>query len=667
VDPRTGTRRWTREFYEIVGLDPGIAPDPDLFSELIHPDDRAWVNEAYQRAYNHVGGGRYEAEFRIRRHDNGEERWVLTTGRITFDPAGKPLRGIGTIRDVTARRQADHALRDSEARLRSLADNLPNGMVYQITADEEGRRRFIFISEGLERILGYKSAEVLADARLLYDAILEEDLPALVEAEQRALSGENIFSAELRIRRADGDVRWFQLTSAPRTGADGVTVWDGVGLDITARKLAEQELRLVNDTLEQRVAERTEELAAANRQLVAQIEEREKVEATLRQMQRLEAVGQLTAGVAHDFNNLLTVVLGNLEFLERLDLDARNQRRLQTMRSAAERGAKLTSQLLAFSRRQRLEPRRIDLNETVSSMTDLLQSTVGGSLRLEVRLTPGLWPALVDPTQIELVILNLAINARDASQVGGTLTVETANVTVAQEPSRPEEPGPGDYVVISVADTGTGMTDEVRARIFEPFFTTKDVGKGSGLGLAQVYGFVKQSGGGIRIDTKVGQGTRIQVLLPRAASAAQVEPAAARGLARASGGARGTILLVDDDPSVREVTATTLQDMGYVVLEAGSGGAALQMLAERAETDLLIVDFAMPGMNGAEVASAARAMRPALPVIFLTGYADFAALPQSGGELVVQKPYRGDDLSRKIAEALHGRQREESNVVPLKR
>ena len=255
------------------------------------------------------------------------------------------------------------------------------------------------------------------------------------------------------------------------------------------------ECRRLNEDLEVRVQDRTAELAAANRQLMAQIEERERVESTLRQMQRLEAVGQLTSGVAHDFNNLLTVVLGNIGFIERaLDnagIDGKTTQRLTYMRAAAERGAKLTDQLLSFSRRQRLEPKVLDLNGTIAGMRDLLQSTIGGSVSIETDLSSRLWPALVDPTQLDIAVLNLAINARDAMEIGGTLKVTTANVRLGA-PRAAEEPAAGEYVSIGVSDTGAGMSPEVRTKVFEPFFTTKEIGKGSGLGLSQVLGFAKQ-------------------------------------------------------------------------------------------------------------------------------------------------------------------------------
>jgi signal transduction histidine kinase/CheY-like chemotaxis protein len=416
----------------------------------------------------------------------------------------------------------------------------------------------------------------------------------------------------------------------------------------------EEAMARLNAGLEKRVEERTAELAAANRQLLKQIEERERVEATLRQMQRLEAVGQLTSGVAHDFNNLLTVVLGNIGFLEKglNGADPKAAQRLSFMRTAAERGAKLTSQLLAFSRRQRLEPKPINLNEAVQSMRDLLESTMGGSVQIETLLRQDLWTALVDPTQIELVVLNLAINARDAMQVGGRLTVETANVTLGPA-RRPEEPPAGDYVMIAVGDTGHGMPPDVLAKCLEPFFTTKDIGKGSGLGLSQVLGFAQQSGGGVRIDTRVDEGTTVRVYLPRATAPSRAplvgEPATplAEPLNEACG-----ILLVDDDHGVREVTASMLQEMGHAVLEAGSGGHALELLEQQPNIELMLIDFAMPGMNGAELARQVRAKRPGLPMIFLTGYADTTALGDIDEDHIIRKPFRDSDLVAKIRHVL---------------
>lgn len=421
-----------------------------------------------------------------------------------------------------------------------------------------------------------------------------------------------------------------------------------------AQREAERELRRLNETLEARIADRTQALADANAELRRQIGERERVEEALRQAQRLEAIGQLTSGVAHDFNNLLTVITGNLDFLAPLAADEKSKRRLHMMRSAADSGARLTAQLLAFSRRQRLEPAPIELNHIVRSMRDLLQGSIGGSIRIDMRLQDDLWAALVDATQIELVILNLAINARDAMTVGGSLVIETANVVIEDAGQRAEEPQPGQYVMVAVNDTGVGIPPEIMSRVFEPFFTTKEIGKGSGLGLAQVYGFAKQSGGGVRIDTAIGQGTSVKVFLPRAAldavghatcGKATVKPSNARYCRRA-------LLIVDDDFAVREVTAQKLTQAGYRVRKAESALAAIEALEADCDVDGVILDFAMPEMNGAEVAQEIQRRWGALPILFVTGYADVEALHRLesvGEDRIVQKPYRGGELEQKVA------------------
>jgi len=434
---------------------------------------------------------------------------------------------------------------------------------------------------------------------------------------------------------------------------------------------AESELRALNETLEARVAARTGEIDAANRQLLSQIEERERVESTLRQMQRLEAVGQLTSGVAHDFNNLLTVVLGNLEFIEKRGFgnssDSILKQRLSHMRIAAERGAKLTSQLLAFSRRQHLDPRPVDLNDALVHMRDLLQSSLGGSVQIKTTFRSGLWHALVDPSQIELVVLNLAINARDASPVGSTITLETGNATVGQ-PEKAEEPPAGEYVVVSVTDTGSGMTKDVLAKAFEPFFTTKEIGKGSGLGLSQALGFAKQSGGGMRIETRIGEGTSVKVYLPRTVEpdVSKASPSSAAAIPRPFKGAN--ILLVDDDEAVREITATILRALGCVVLEVGSGGAALHLLDGDSNVDLAILDFAMPGMNGVEVARQMHSRFPTLPVLFITGYVDQTVLAEIDEARIVKKPFVGDELASKVnAALLKASPRTAGKVLPLRR
>jgi signal transduction histidine kinase len=433
-------------------------------------------------------------------------------------------------------------------------------------------------------------------------------------------------------------------------------------------RYAEAEVRNVNATLEARVQERTSELAAANRQLVAQIDERERVEATLRQMQRLEAIGQLTSGVAHDFNNLLTVVLGNIDFLAKsisTTGDAKTKQRLSHMRLAAERGAKLVSHLLAFSRRQRLDPKPFEVNEVLETMHDLLQSTIGGSIVINTSFQPGLWAALADPTQIELVVLNLVINARDAMNGDGHITIETANARLGA-PEKPEEPAAGEYIMIEVADNGSGMSKEVLAKVFEPFFTTKEIGRGSGLGLSQVLGFAKQSGGGVRIETRLSEGTSVKVYLPRAAG--DSVPMGSDATSKATVGREGAIvLIVDDDEAVREVTSSILKDLGYIVLEVGSGGAALDLLDWNSDIDLVLLDLAMPGMGGMEVARQVQMKRPSVPILFVTGYADKAALKNVPDGRIVKKPFVGDELAEKVNAALVKLPRASGRVVvPLR-
>ena len=407
---------------------------------------------------------------------------------------------------------------------------------------------------------------------------------------------------------------------------------------------------------------RTRREQAALVQVRQEMDRREIAEEALRQAQKLEAVGQLTAGVAHDFNNLLTVILGNLEFLKATTgANAAAQQRIAPMEAAAERGARLTAQLLAFSRRQTLQPQPLDLDAVVSGMAEMLRSTMGGTVRVELQRATGLWPALADRTQLELALLNLAINARDAMSQGGTLTVDTRNATLDQ-PTRLEDPPAGDYVAVSLTDTGAGMTPEVLARVFEPFFTTKPVGHGSGLGLSQVYGFAQQSGGGVAIRSAPGAGTTVRVYLPRSAAA----PGSSPGLRRDTTSAteRTTVLVVDDDPDVRRITASMLNQLGHRVIQAESGADALSRLAERPLIGLAVIDFAMPEMNGIELADRLRADNPTLPVLFVTGYADtdaLAARPQ--GDLVLHKPFTLHELTTQVAATLRTRRPAQVNGV----
>jgi CheY-like chemotaxis protein len=326
---------------------------------------------------------------------------------------------------------------------------------------------------------------------------------------------------------------------------------------------------------------------------------------------------------------------------------------VQSATRAAQRGAKLTEQLLAYARKQRLVPQAMDLNQMLGGGTaEMLRRTLGGTVTVETDLAPGLWTALVDPTQIELMVLNLAINARDAMPegAGGHIAISTRNVPRG-DPGRPEDLADGDYVMFAVADNGSGMPQEVAAKAFEPFFTTKAPGKGSGLGLSQVYGVAQQLGGSVRLNTRVGEGTTIEVFLPRTEAAAQPAPAA--DPAAASVGRRASILVVDDEDDVREVAVAHLDALGYRTLAASNGAAALEMIAADKGIDLVLADYAMPGMTGADLARVARATRPDLPIIVVTGYADMAKLDeQLNGVLVIKKPYRQSELVSRIEATL---------------
>jgi signal transduction histidine kinase/ActR/RegA family two-component response regulator len=403
------------------------------------------------------------------------------------------------------------------------------------------------------------------------------------------------------------------------------------------------------------------ELNEANIRLRAEIAEHRKTEASLHQAQKLEAVGQLTGGIAHDFNNLLTIACGSLELLEARISDERSLRLLRSAQGAMSRGAKLTESLLAFARKQRLEPVVADLNCVVAEMTDLLRRSIGPTVEVRHSLAAALWPTLIDTNQIATAILNIAINARDAMPRGGVLVIETANIRAGDD-DLPEEVVDKDCVLLSMTDTGTGMSPEVIEHAFEPFFTTKEVGKGTGLGLSTVFGLVHQSGGAIRIRSRVGEGTTAEIYLPRAkgASMARTEDASR---ARTSSGAR--ILVVDDDPDVRWLTVEYLREMGHFVAEADSGRAALAILERGDPCDLIVMDQVMPGLLGTETVRLVKQTRPELKVLFVTGYADKF---EGSGDALIMKPFTLATLTEAVRNALRQKHRSESgNVTPFRR
>ena len=407
------------------------------------------------------------------------------------------------------------------------------------------------------------------------------------------------------------------------------------------------------------LAHRAEQLTAVNQALEAQIEQREKAEEALRQSQKMEAIGQLTGGVAHDFNNLLQVIYGSLERLSRrlangtLAPNAEAARFIDAATRASERAATLTQRLLAFSRRQPLAPKPLDLNGLVASLLELLGRTLGETIRIETVLAGGLWRVFADGNQLENALLNLAVNARDAMPRGGRLILETQNVRLDENFARgTEELRPGDYVLVSVTDTGVGMSKEVVARAFDPFFTTKDIGQGTGLGLSQVYGFVRQSGGHVRIDSEVGKGTTLKLYLPRFFQLEQPAVDEEAPLPVPLGSRHEAILVVEDEDDVRKFTCDTLHELGYDVREAANGPGALQALESNPGLRLMFTDIGLPGgLNGRELADEARKRWPGLKVVLTTGYTRDAIVRQgmleAGVELIV-KPFTEADLARKI-------------------
>jgi signal transduction histidine kinase/CheY-like chemotaxis protein len=435
-----------------------------------------------------------------------------------------------------------------------------------------------------------------------------------------------------------------------------ITLTSAVQAAVRAR-LRQYEVRALLEARERAAAEledlvraRTRQLEQANRELQKEMIERARAEDSLRQAQKIEAIGQLTGGVAHDFNNLLMVISGGLDMLGRASEPARRQILLDGMRQAAHRGAALTKQLLAFSRRQPLQPQPVDLARQIGGMKELLDRSLRGDVVVDFDFPAGLWPVEVDPGELELVILNLAVNARDAMPTGGTIHVRATNVAALDEDALS-----GDFVRLEVVDSGMGMTSEVRERVFEPFFTTKEVGKGSGLGLAQVYGFVTQSGGTVRIDSEIGRGTRIILTLPRSVRTPASE---ATNVAELRGDRRkqartGCVLLVEDNDEVAALVKEMLDELGFDVLRVASAQAALGALADGRKIDIVFSDIVMPGeMNGLDLAREMRQRMRDLPVVLTSGYAEAAIRDaEAEGLVVLRKPYGLEEL----AAALHGR------------
>ncbi|HVJ16855.1 MAG TPA: PAS domain-containing protein [Polyangiaceae bacterium] len=573
-DVTTERAWWNQRQYEILGYHPETTkPSYEAWVSRVHPEDRDRVVATFNDA---VASGvlTWEDEYRFLRVD-GSLGTTQDRGYIERDEQGNPLRMVGVMRDVTEQRAASQALAESEERFRQLTSAIDQ--VFWLT-NTQGSEIY-YVSPAYEKIWGRSCQSAYDDSRSFTQAIHEDDLPQVLAH----LPSKTGYDIVYRIRRPDGQIAWIRDRAFNVIDAEGNPVRvAGVATDITAQRNLEEQLL---------------------------------------QSRKIESIGRLAGGVAHDFNNLLSVILSSTEFAMR-DLPASSHGDLQQIRDAAERAAELTSQLLSFARRQVVAPRLLDLNELAKRMHDLLRRVIGEQVELETALAKGLYPVLADPGQLEQVLLNLAVNARDAMPDGGRLTIETKNLSLDQAYVKLHaNVSVGDYVMLAVSDTGTGIAPDVLEHIFEPFFTTKMPGRGTGLGLATCYGAIRQAGGQILVYSEPGRGTTFKILLPRASG----DQAADRTKAQPERLLRGTetVLVVEDDALLRSVAVRILREHGYEVLEARSGREALDVVRVHAGTlHLLLTDVVMPNMNGVELARRLTELRPGLPVLYTSGYTE---------------------------------------------
>jgi len=662
--------RW----YDFTGIPHDAAFGKD-WQNVLHPDDRAAAQSVWQQSLR--SGAAYDFQYRLK-HSSGQYRWVAARAQPTRDETGTIIRWYGSCTDINAMKldeQRRQFLLDLNDRLRSTSSAIDATLTAARAIAE-----FLLVPRA-----GYGDIDPTGEV-----VSVEQDWTSgeafSLAGESRILDG--FGPAVIEVLKSGGTLVVSDCYLDPRAGDAFAATWDSIGCrglivvpilragslkaifylhephprqwsaeeialaeDVTQRTFAyverltaEQEILCLNATLEQRVAEELTQKTLAQEQLL--------------QVQKMETLGNLTGGIAHDFNNLLQVVSGNLHLLGKDVVgNEKAQRRVANALMGVDRGATLASQLLAFGRRQPLNPKVVNIEDLVIGMEDMLRRSIGEGIEIKLILSGELWNCLADPTQIETALLNLAINARDAMEGYGKLTIELDNADIDHTHTRfHDELKPGQYVALSVTDTGSGMTPELLSKVFEPFFSTKPVGKGSGLGLSMVYGFAKQTGGHVRVYSEVGQGTTVRMYLPR--SAEEEEFKIERADLPVVGGTE-TVLVAEDDEGVRTTVVELLRELGYPVLEASDAAAALFIIESGARIDLLFTDVVMPGpLKAVDLASKAEELVPGIGILFTSGYTENSIV--HGGRLdegvsLLSKPYTRAQLARKIRSSLDAR------------
>ena len=626
-----------------------------------HPANRFFTPEDNE-------ANRCETEMAVAR-ENGrceDERWHLKKDgsrlwasglmmRFENEQTGAHIGYLKILRDRTPQHQANETIRDSERRFRELSDERERAQADLALALDAGNLgtfsvslpdRTLDASSRFKANFGRDPDRPFTYAEKMA-AIHPDDRDDIARAVDRSIETGQGYDLAFRVRWPDESVHWIHTRARiMRDGGDVPIGMTGVAGDVTAEKMQEAALHRLNLDLEHAVDRRTAELLTKNEELLAQIAVREKAEDALRQAQKMEAVGQLTGGVAHDFNNLLTIIKSSIELLSRPNLrEDRRQRYMDAISETTDRAAKLTGQLLAFARRQPLKAEHFDTGDQLLASLPILRTTTGSRILVVSSGIVAGGEVEVDRNQFDTAILNMVVNARDAMPDGGR--IEIASGTADRIPAmRAHAEAPGDYVTVTITDTGVGMDADTSARIFEPFFTTKEVGRGTGLGLSQVFGFAKQSGGEVVVESTAGEGTRFTLYLPRAQARMPAMPAVEPARAPAEGNGHGCVLVVEDNQLVGEFATQLLEDVGYGTVWAPNAQAALDLVTENPDRfSIVFTDVVMPGISGIEMAQELRITHPTLPVVLTSGYSSVLAQEGTHGFPLLQKPYNASDVA----------------------